>query len=353
MLISEHFQKENRSMNKLLFALVLLLGASLLFAAGGSEKEGTELPWKPTKPITIIVPWSAGGSTDQLTRIIAGELEGPLGQKIVIQNQPGASGSVGTQSALEAPRDGYTWTAGAAVDIGVYKILGLIDSKIEDWNLFLGVANVMVVSVNPDAPYQTMDDLLKAFKANPGQISVATAGQSSAGHIAMEIIKKYTGVEYKMIPYDGGNPAVIATVAGEAELTTQMAVEQADMLRAKKLRPLAVLSDTDMNMKGVGVIPSIKKWIPKYETGPNYFGIWIPKGAPDEVIETFGILWDKYIVNSQAIKDYADERGAVFTPYWGDEAQKKALSYIAPVAWLYYDAGKAKLSPETIGIPRP
>jgi len=338
-------------MKKLTLILVLVLGASMAFA--GAAKEDTGLPWVPEKPITIIVPWSAGGSTDQLTRIIAGEIEGPLGQKIVVQNQGGASGSVGTKSAMDAPRDGYTWTAGAAVDIGVYKILGLIDSQIEDWDIFLGVANVMIVSVNPDSPYQTFDDLLAAFKAKPGQVSVATAGQSSAGHIAMEIIKKYTGVEYKMIPYDGGNPAVIATVAGEAEVTTQMAVEQADMLRAGKLRPLAVLSDTDMNMKGVGVIPSIKKWIPDYETGPNYFGIWIPKGAPKEVIETFGILWDKYIANSEAIKNYADERGAIFTPYWGEEATKKAMSYIAPVAWLYYDAGKAKASPETIGIARP
>ncbi|MCK5201344.1 MAG: tripartite tricarboxylate transporter substrate binding protein [Spirochaetales bacterium] len=338
-------------MKKLTLILVLILAASMAFA--GAKKEDTGLPWVPEKPITIIVPWSAGGSTDQLARIIAGEIEDPLGQKIVIQNQPGASGSVGSQSCLDAPRDGYTWTAGAAVDIGVYKILGLIDSQIEDWNLFLGVANVMIVSVNPDSPYQTFDDLMAAFKAKPGQVSVATAGQSSAGHIAMEIIKKYTGVEYKMIPYDGGNPAVIATVAGEAEVVTQLAVEQADMLRAGKLRALAVLSDTDMNMKGVGVIPSIKKWLPEYATGPNYFGIWTPKGVPEEVIETFSILWEKYIVNSQVIKDYADERGAIFTPHWGEDAQERAMSYISPVAWLYYDAGKAKASPETIGISRP
>jgi len=134
-------------MKKLTLILVLILAASMAFA--GAKKEDTGLPWVPEKPITIIVPWSAGGSTDQLARIIAGEIEDPLGQKIVIQNQPGASGSVGSQSCLDAPRDGYTWTAGAAVDIGVYKILGLIDSRIEDWNLFLGVANVMIVAVNP------------------------------------------------------------------------------------------------------------------------------------------------------------------------------------------------------------
>ncbi len=122
-------------MKKFTLILVLILAAVMVFA-GGKKETTSELPWNPEKPITIIVPWSAGGSTDQLARIIAGEIEDPLGQKIVIQNQPGASGSVGSQSCLDAPRDGYTWTAGAAVDIGVYKILGLIDSQIEDWIFF-------------------------------------------------------------------------------------------------------------------------------------------------------------------------------------------------------------------------
>src|SRR5688572_5888375 len=108
--------------------------------------------WKPSRPITIIVPWAAGGSTDQVTRITAAELEKALNQKVVIVNQPGASGSIGSKNALEAPKDGYTWTAGAARDLGTYKVLGMLDTTIQDWHLFLNVANTSVVGVNAGAP---------------------------------------------------------------------------------------------------------------------------------------------------------------------------------------------------------
>ena len=131
--------------------------------------------WKPDHPITIIVPWAAGGSTDQVTRVTAAELEKALDQKIVIVNQPGASGSIGSKSAFDAPKDGYTWTAGAAQDLGSYEALGMFNTKIKDWHLFLSVANVQLIGVNPNTPYKTANELLDAMKAKPGQISVATA----------------------------------------------------------------------------------------------------------------------------------------------------------------------------------
>src|SRR5918999_4224645 len=111
--------------------LLLLLAGALLTCPAYSQN------WKPSKPVTIIVPWAAGGSTDQVTRITAAELEKHLGQKVVIVNQPGASGSIGSKNALEAPKDGHTWTAGAARDLGTYKVLGMLDTLIQDWHLFL------------------------------------------------------------------------------------------------------------------------------------------------------------------------------------------------------------------------
>jgi tripartite-type tricarboxylate transporter receptor subunit TctC len=344
-----------RKLTKFVVMLVVfsLTCTTIVFAAGkGEEKTGK---WKPTKPITIIVPWGAGGSTDQIVRLCAGELEPYLGTKIVVVNQPGASGSVGTKNALEAPKDGYTWTGGAAADLATYKIQGMLDTDIrKDWHIFLAVANVMVVSVNPNTPYKTFGDLLQAFKDKPGQIPVGTAGQSSAGHIAMEAIRKYTGIQYKHVTYDGGNPAVIATVAGEVEVTPQLAVEEADMIRGGKLRPLAVLSDKPLQLQGYPEpIPPITNWIKDFQMGLNYFGIFIPNGVPQEVITTVEMAWKEVIANSQKIKEYAASRGAVFTPYYGQEAQDKAFSYYQTVAWLYYEAGKAKISPDTVGIPRP
>ncbi len=331
--------------------VLLLLGGSLLFAAGA--KESTGLPWQPKKPVTIIVPWAAGGSTDQVTRVVAGELETPLGQKIVIVNQPGASGSVGTKAVIDAPHDGYTWSAGAASDLGSYKVLGLLDTTIQDWVIFTDVANVSVVAVNKDTPYKTFAELLQAFKDHPGEIPVATAGQLSAGHNAIEAIRKYTGIDYKHVSYDGGNPAVIATVAGETQVTTQLAVEEADMLKGGKLRALAVLDNKPLQLQGYGEIPPVTNWIKDFEPAPNYFGIWVPKDAPKEVIETFGKLWDTAIANSDQLKNYAASRGAVFNPAWGDAAQKQVMPYLSQVAWNYFTGGKAKISPDTIGIPKP
>src|SRR5687767_10211042 len=120
-------------------------------AAAAALTLGVALPaaaqWKPAKPINLIVPWAAGGSTDQVTRVTAAELEKVLGQKIIIVNQPGASGSIGSKNAWEAPRDGYTWAAGAAQDLGAYQALGMLDVPAKDWHLFLTVANISVVGV--------------------------------------------------------------------------------------------------------------------------------------------------------------------------------------------------------------
>jgi tripartite-type tricarboxylate transporter receptor subunit TctC len=338
-------------MRKLTIVLTIMVLIGSFASATPTMEEGDG--WQPNKPITIIVPWGAGGSTDQVTRVVAAELEEPLGQKVVIVNTPGASGSVGTNEALMAQRDGYTWAAGAAADLGAYKVKDLLDTTWDDWVLYLNVANVSVIAVNADEPYQDFGQFLDALKSNPGQIAVATAGQLSAGHNAMEAIRALTGISYKHVTYDGGNPAVIATVAGEAVATAQLAVEEADMLRGGRLRALAVLDNKPLNLQGYGAIPPITQWIPDFESAPNYFGIWVPADAPAEVIETMGEIWDTTIANSEALAAYAAERGAVFDPAWGDAAIAKAMPFLQQVAWNYYDGGQATIRPDSIGIMRP
>jgi tripartite-type tricarboxylate transporter receptor subunit TctC len=324
-------------------AAVLALGFALPAAA----------QWKPTKPINLIVPWAAGGSTDQITRVTAAELEKVLGQKIIIVNQPGASGSIGTKNAWEAPRDGYTWTAGAAQDLGTYQALGMLDVPAKDWHLFLSVANVPVVGVNAGAPFQNMKQLLDAMKANPGEIKVATAGVTSGGHNAMEAISRATGVKYRHVTYDGGNPAVVATVSGETEVTTQLAVEQAEMIRGKRIRPLATVSDRPLELEGYGVIEPISKTIPGFKAPANYFGIFIPKGVPAEVVATVQKVWNENIANNAAIKAYAVNRGALFGPVSGDAALAAAMPAIQANAWLLHSTGKTKVAPDTVGIAKP
>lgn len=309
--------------------------------------------WKPNKPINLIVPWAAGGSTDQVTRVTAAELEKVLGQKIVVVNQPGAAGSIGTKSAWDAPKDGYTWAAGAAQDLGAYQTLGMLDVPAKDWHLFLSVANVPLVGVNAGMPWKDMTQLLDAMKAKPGEVKVATAGVTSGGHNAMELIARATGVKYRHVTYDGGNPAAVATVAGETDLTTQLAVEQADFIRGKRIRPLAAVSDKPLELEGFGTIDPITKFVPGIKVPTNYFGIFIPKGVPPEVVATVTQIWNDNIAKSEALKKYATSRGALFAPVAGDAALNAAMPAIAANAWLMSDTGKAKVSPDKVGIPRP
>jgi len=335
---------------KLLRTVLLLLAAAGLFLSTASAQD---YPWKPDRPVTIVVPWAAGGSTDQVVRVMAAEIEKALGASVVVVNQPGASGSVGTTNVLNAAKDGYTWAAGAVRDLGTYAVLDMLDTRVDDWNLYFGVSNTGVVAVNSNTRYQTFAELLTAFKENPGKITVATAGLSSAGHTVMEAIAGATGVTYRHVPYDGGNPAVIATVAGETEVVTQLAVEEAEMLRAGRLRALAAFSEQPLTLKGVGDIPAITDWIPELRVPSNYFGIWAPKGIPDEVVETMNMVWENVMKDSTALRDYAEERGALFDPLYGDEALASAMPSVAHQAYTLFDGGKAAKDPATLGYERP
>jgi len=270
-----------------------------------------------------------------------------------VVNQGGASGSIGTRNAMQAPADGYTWTAGAAKDLGTYVISGLLDTKIADWRLYLNVVNVSILGVNNNTPYKSAQDVVNAMKARPGQVSVASAGINSSGHAAIEAFTRALGLTYKHVSYDGGNPAVIATVAGETEVTAQLAVEQANMIRGNRLRALAVLSDQPLELEGYGTIPPITSAVAGFKPDANYFGIFVPKNVPAPVLQTLDMVWKDVIMKSETLKKYATANGALFAPAYGDEAQQLVGPAIRTTAWQLQDGGKAKVSPETVGIPKP
>ncbi len=329
------------------------LALAALVTAAGLATGPAEAQWKPDKPITVVVPWGAGGSTDQVVRVVAQELGKALGQTVVVVNQPGASGSIGTKSVLEGPKDGTMMASGAAKDLGTYAVTGLLGTKIQDWNLYLAVINASVVGVNTDTPYKSFDDLIKAMKAKPGSIKVATAGITSSGGDGLRQIQEAFNVEAKQITYDGGNPAVIATVGGETDATTQLGVEEAEMLRAGKLRGLAVLSSRPLKLAGVDEIPAITKYKSDFKLADNYFGIFLPKGAPKEVTDALDKIWTDVMPKSEALAKYAQSRGAIVAVLHGEEAQKAVMPAIQVAAYGLVARNQAKIDPATIGIAKP
>lgn len=306
----------------------------------------------PTRPIEIIVPWGAGGVTDTVTRLTADAMEEALGQEVVVVNQPGASGSVGSKSALDADRDGYTWTAGAVGDLGSYIVKGLLDTRITDWHIYTNIYLPQVISVATDSPYITFADLMDAFKKNPGKIKVATGGKASASYVAIETIKAMTGIEYTQLTYDSGEAAVISTVTGETDMVPQLSVEEAAMIVAGKLRPLAVFSSDPLQLAGYGEIPPISNWLDGFSTSTFYFGIFVPRGVPTEVIEKMDKIWKSSVSKDEKLITYAAEKGAIFSPAWGDNAQSISFAKVQENAWLAFDTGESKVSPDRVGIPR-
>ncbi len=310
--------------------------------------------WQPDRPINIIVPWSAGGSTDQITRVVAPILEEALGTQVVVVNQPGASGSIGTQAALDAPRDGYTWTANAIANNATYAVTGLVpDTSIDDYRVYLHVANVPVVSVNADAPFQDFGALLEAMRT--GEVTVGTAGINSSGGMALGALKEAAGEPFdaQMVTYDGGNPAVIATASGEVVATTQLAVEQAEMIRGGRIRPLAVLSDQPLEIEGLEPIPPVTQWLPDIAVAPDYFGVFIPVGAPQEVYDTVDKVWEEKVMTAPELQAYANERGAVFAPSFGEAAREQAMPVVISEACARVERGEAVIDPSEIGIDCP
>lgn len=313
----------------------------------------TAQEWTPTEPVTIIVPWSAGGSTDTVTRVVAGELSDAFGQNFVILNQPGASGSVGTRSVWEAPHDGMTMAAGAVADLGAYPVFGTLDAQLKDWRLYIHVANPGLVSVPADSEWQDFGQLLEALENAEEPITVSSGGLSSATAISMQALEKAADMNYRQIVYEGGNPAVISTVAGETQFTAQTATEQVDMIRAGRLRPLAVIADQPLELEGFGTISAVTDWLPEVSSAPNYFGIYVPADAPAEVLDAMDKVWAERIATSEVLIKHAAERGALFNPAYGDEAVAAATPFLSINAWQQFESGAAPNDPSEFGIPRP
>jgi tripartite-type tricarboxylate transporter receptor subunit TctC len=308
--------------------------------------------WKPNKPITAIVPWPAGGATDLTVRILASEMEKVLGQRISVVNTPGASGAIGMQNAYDAAKDGYTWTGNADVSIVNYPVLDLMKITHRDWVHWYALMTPNIISTTADYPAKDVADLVRIMKEKPGQVAVASAGVGSSGHLALEVFKSATGAAPRHIPYAGGNPAVIATISGESNVVMQLSMEQADMIRAKKLKPLANSSNRSLTISGYGEVPPITKWFPNFPSIGSHFGIMTAKGVPPEVVAAISKAFD-VASKSEALKKFADEKAVFLVNLKEGEAMKMLEEAASVITWTLFDNGAAKISPAQFNIAKP
>lgn len=309
----------------------------------------------PTRDINMTVPFNPGGSTDLTGRIVGEAMGNDLGVKILVTNTPGAGGSVGTQTVLNAKNDGYTILADGMLAFTSMPVMDTLQTMPADWDFWLATFTPNIVAVPKDSPYQTLDDLVQAMKDKPGEVTIGTAGPGSAGHLAAELVTGAAGIDYRHVPYNGGNPAIVATLGGEVEVVTQLLVEMKDLLIAGDLRGLANLSGEEITLEGGVTIPSIGDALPDLKPKLPFgetTGLAVPKGLDEAVLERLDASFDAAMAD-QAFLDFCDEKGMQPVGINRDKSADYVAGLQSIVAWTLADAGVAVKSPEELNIPKP
>ena len=238
----------------------------------------------PSRPVRIIVPFAAAGAFDIMARLIGQWLSERLGQPFVIENRPGAGTNIGTETVVKAPPDGYTLLlAGTpnAINATLYEKLNF--NFIRDIASVAGISRApLVMAVHPSVPAKTVPEFIAYAKANPGKISMASAGIGAPSHVSGELFKMMAGVNLVHVPYRGAGPALVDLLAGQVQVGFPSMPSSIEYVRAGKLRALAVTSATRSD--ALPDIPTVGEFLPGYEASASY-GIGAPKGTPVEIID--------------------------------------------------------------------
>jgi len=238
----------------------------------------------PAKPVKIIVTFSPGGVGDTTARLIATRLTGALGQQFIVENRPGAGGVIGTEAGVKSAPDGYTLTiigAPYAISPSIYK---LRFDPVSDITPIIEIIQVpLLVVVHPSMPVRTTRDLIALAKANPGKLNFASGGRGAGTHLAAELFASMAGIKMNHIPYKGGGPAIVDTIAGQTDLYFSQLALALPHVRAGKLRAIAVTSRR-RNAAAPDVPTVAESALPGYEV-VNWLALIGPKGLPRPVVD--------------------------------------------------------------------
>jgi tripartite-type tricarboxylate transporter receptor subunit TctC len=237
----------------------------------------------PARPIRCIVGYAAGGGTDIFVRLLGQSLSERLGQPFVIENRAGATSNIATEVVARAPADGYTLLgtdAAAAINATLYDNLNF--NFIRDFAVVGMIRGPLVMMVHPSVPAKTVPEFIAYAKANPGKISMASAGTGNPSHMAGELFKVMTNVDMTHVPYRGAGPAVTDLLGGQVQVYFGSAPAAIEHIRAGKLRVLAVTTATPF--EGLPGVPTVANFVPGYEAS-QWFAVGLRKSAPAEIVD--------------------------------------------------------------------
>jgi tripartite-type tricarboxylate transporter receptor subunit TctC len=329
--------------------LILCLIVLLAVTAGAYAKEF------PKRNITNVVVWSAGGGTDTSNRIISAEMAKFLGVNInVINKTGGVSGSVGMSYVYNRPADGYT-LSGLSESVVTASVQGGWDKKMDVWDFFIVGGSPDIISVTPDTPYKTLEDLIEAAKKSPKSIRASASAAGSIHHLNLLAVENGSGAKFNYIPYGGSAPSQNAAMAGEVSVVVTSLAEQQQLLRGGKLRPLAMLIPDSFDVATLGTIPSAFKSYPnlsKYLPISQAIGFAVRADTPVEIKAKLEDAFKKAMATDK-LKNWAKDNYYLLSGKTGADAKAVFDSLESNFAWTLWELKAAKVDPATLGIPKP
>jgi tripartite-type tricarboxylate transporter receptor subunit TctC len=263
----------------------------------------------PARPVRVLVGQAAGSSSDIIARLIAQRLSERLGQQFVVEDRPGAGGNIATETVVRANADGYTLllvNSQNAISASLYK---LKFDFIRDIQPIAGVSLVpLIMEVNPSVPAKTVPEFIAYAKANPGKISMASAGIGGPQHVAGELFKMMAGLDMVHVPYRGSTPALVDMLAGTVQLMFDVTPSSLPHVKEGRLRPLGVTST--MRLDALPEVPPVSDFLPGYQAA-GWIGFGAPHGTPPAIIEKLAKEIDAAVADPQIKTRLADLGGTV------------------------------------------
>jgi tripartite-type tricarboxylate transporter receptor subunit TctC len=283
------------------------LAAIALFALTAVAARGDTFP---SRPIRIVVPFAAGGATDLIARVVGQKLTESMGQAVVVENRPGASGMIGADLVAKAPPDGYTLlmasTAEIAINPSLYSKMSYDPQKDLAPITLAGVTPLILV-VNPASPLHSVADIVKEAKAHPGTISFASAGNGSVQHLSGELVKVLTSTDMVHVPYKGAAPALTDVLSGQVTMFFSGMPPAMPHVKSGKLRALAVT--TPKRSPAAPDVPTMAEAGVQGFDISNWFGLLAPAGTPPGILDK---LHDEAVkaLMQPTVKERLAEQGA-------------------------------------------
>ena len=299
--------------------LIALAAATATLACGSAFAQSNY----PSKPIRLIVPFAAGGTTDIIARVMSEPLTKALGQSVVVDNKGGAGGAIGAAEAARAAPDGYTLSVATVSTTAANPAINpkLSYDPINDFVPIINIAATPnIIAVNPSFPAKDYKSFVELLKKNPGKYSYASSGTGGIGHLQTELWKSLTGLFVTHIPYRGAGPALNDVVAGQVPIMFDNLPSALPFIKTGKLAPIVVAAPA--RLKDLPDTPTFKEVGLEPVNRMAYYGILAPKGTPKEIVDKIYAAAKKAL-EEPAVKKRIEETGSIIVGNTPQEFSKQ------------------------------